>query len=47
LVVVVDHDTGHLVWAAPGRSMATLQQFFDRLGPARTGPVRPDQPRQC
>ncbi len=33
--MVVDHDTGRLVWAAPGRSMATLQQFFDRLGPAR------------
>jgi transposase len=35
LTVVVDHDTGHLLWAAPGRDSATLQQFFDLLGPAR------------
>jgi hypothetical protein len=31
-MVVVHHDTGRLVWAAPERTMATLQ-FFDRLGP--------------
>lgn len=35
LTVVVDHDTGHLLWAAPGRDSATLQQFFDVLGPDR------------
>lgn len=35
LTVVVDHDTGHLLWAAPGRDSATLQQFFDLLGPDR------------
>jgi len=35
LTVVIDHDTGRLVWAAPGRDMATLQTFFDRLGPER------------
>lgn len=32
LMVVVDHDTKKLVWAAPGRSKATLRQFFDALG---------------
>lgn len=35
LMVVVDHDTRNLVWAAPGRTMATLSEFFDLLGPAR------------
>ena len=34
LTVVVDHDSGRLVWAAPGRDTATLQAFFDLLGPA-------------
>jgi transposase len=32
LVVVVDHDTGRLVWAAPGRDTATVGRFFDALG---------------
>lgn len=35
LLVVVDHDTGRLVWAAPGRDTATLGAFFDALGQAR------------
>lgn len=37
LTVVVDHDSRRLVWAAPGRTAATLQEFFDRLGPDRCG----------
>jgi transposase len=32
LIVVVDHDSGRLVWAAPGRDAATLGRFFERLG---------------
>lgn len=32
LTVVVDHDSGRLVWAAPGRDEPTLHQFFDLLG---------------
>lgn len=32
LTVVVDHDTGRLVWAAPGRDKKTLHTFFDALG---------------
>lgn len=36
LTVVVDHDTGRLVWAEPGRSRATLQRFFDDLGAERS-----------
>jgi transposase len=35
LTIVVDHDTGRLVWAAPGRDSAVLGEFFAALGPAR------------
>jgi transposase len=40
LTVVVDHDAGRLVWAAPGRDAATLSRFFDALGPERCAKVR-------
>jgi transposase len=33
--VVVDHDTGRLLWAAPGRDRKTVEQFFDLLGKER------------
>ncbi len=36
LTVVVDHDTGRLIWAAPGRNSATLHAFFDALGSDRS-----------
>jgi len=36
LTVVVDHDSGRLVWAAVGRNDATLRQFFDQLGEDRS-----------
>lgn len=36
LTVVVDHDTGALVWAAAGRDEATLRRFFDVLGAERS-----------
>jgi transposase len=35
LTVVVDHDTGRLIWAAPGRDKATVEAFFDALGEKR------------
>jgi transposase len=35
LTVVVDHDTGLLVWAAPGHNEQTLDRFFDALGKDR------------
>ncbi|MDP9074205.1 MAG: ISL3 family transposase [Actinomycetota bacterium] len=35
LVVIVDHDSGNLVWAAPGRDKKTLGGFFDALGQQR------------
>ena len=40
LMVVVDHDTGRLVWAAEGHDRKTLQTFFDLLGPERCAKIR-------
>ena len=36
LVIVVDHDTGLLIWAMPGRETSTVHAFFDQLGEERT-----------
>ncbi|MGH8572489.1 MAG: ISL3 family transposase, partial [Gammaproteobacteria bacterium] len=36
LLVVVDHDTGRLVWAGTDRTTATLNKFFDTLGEQRS-----------
>jgi transposase len=36
LTIVVDQDTGRLVWAGARRSPATVEAFFDALGPERT-----------
>jgi transposase len=35
LTVVVDHDTGRLVWAAAGRDRRTVERFLDELGEER------------
>jgi transposase len=35
LTVVVDHDTGRLLWAAPGRDRQTVEKFLDLLGKDR------------
>jgi transposase len=40
LIVIVDHDTGNLVWAKAGRDRATLGAFFDELGVARCAKVK-------
>jgi len=40
LTVVVDHDSGRLVWAAPGRDKKTLARFFDALGRSRSWKLR-------
>lgn len=37
LTVVVCHDTGRLVWAAPGRDKKTLHAFFDQLEASGAG----------
>ncbi len=39
LMVVVDHDTRRLVWAAPGRNSATVREFFDLLGEDRCAQI--------
>jgi transposase len=39
LTIVVDHDTGRLVWAAPGRDKATLTSFFETLGEDRSAQI--------
>lgn len=36
VTVVVDHDRGSIVWAAPGKSAETLRRFFGELGAERT-----------
>jgi transposase len=40
LTVVVDHDTGRLVWVAPGRNKATVNRFFNELGRSGTLKIR-------
>ncbi len=40
LTVVVDHDSGRLVWAAKGHDKKTLEGFFDLLGEERCSAVR-------
>jgi transposase len=35
ITVVVDHDSGRLVWAADGRDRRTVARFFEQLGPER------------
>lgn len=35
LMCVICHDTGRVVWAAPGRSQVTAAGFFQALGPER------------
>lgn len=40
LTVVVDHVSGRLVWAAPGRDKKTLRRFFDLLGEDRCNEIR-------
>ena len=35
LMCVICHDTGRIVWAAPGRSQNVAASFFQQLGPER------------
>lgn len=36
LTLVVDHDRAKVVWGGQGRDAATLDRFFDELGPQRS-----------
>ena len=40
ITVVVDHDSGRLVWAPPGRDKETLTKFFELLGSERSAGIR-------
>ena len=40
LVVVVNHDTGALVWARADRTRESVRAFFDELGPQRCAQIR-------
>jgi transposase len=35
VTIVTDHETGQIVWAREGKSAATLDAFFEELGPQR------------
>jgi len=35
LTIVIDHDSGRLVWAEPGRDRKTVDRFLDALGEER------------
>ena len=37
--MIVDHDTGVLLWARPGRDSTTLDKFFDSLGAQRCAQI--------
>ena len=39
LTVVVDHDSGRLLWAGVGRDAETVDEFFDALGPERAAAI--------
>jgi transposase len=39
LTVIVDHDTGRLVWAHPGRVCKTVEKFLDLLGRERCNQI--------
>ena len=40
LTCVANHETGGVVWAAPGRNAATLQAFFDELTDAQKASIQ-------
>lgn len=39
LLIVIDHDTGRLVWVGKGQTKATVQSFFDKLGEQRCAQI--------
>ena len=39
ITVVIDHERGHVVWSARGKSADTLRAFFDELGPDRCSEI--------
>lgn len=39
LTIVTDHERGHVVWAAEGKSGDTVREFFARIGPDRAAKI--------
>jgi transposase len=39
LTIVVDHDSGRLLWAGVGQDAETVDEFFDALGPQRCAQI--------
>ena len=39
VTLVIDHDTGAVIWGAKGRTAAVLDGFFDQLGAANTAKI--------
>jgi transposase len=39
LTIVVDHDSGRLLWAGVGRDAETVDEFFDALGAERAAAI--------
>lgn len=44
LLVIVDHDSGRLVWAGNNRTDQTLRRFFDELGAERAAALTHSTP---
>lgn len=40
VIVIINQDTGRLVWMAPGRDKEALGYFFDKLGPERCAQLK-------
>jgi len=40
VTIVVDHVTGNVVWARPGKNADTFKSFFEELGPERSAAIR-------
>lgn len=39
LTLVSNHETSKIVWGAPGKNAATLDGFFDQIGPGNTATI--------
>lgn len=39
VTIIVDHNTGRVVWAREGKNADTLRAFFDELGPERAAKI--------
>ena len=40
ITTVVNHESGKVIWASPGKNAATLRRFFHDLGPERSSRLK-------